>query len=80
MYSRKNIEVALMIQHLLHEERFSIEGARKFMRKRREELRTRKKQKQSQKVNEESLRVAQEIQKQIHDFKLRLDSYFRLDA
>lgn len=80
MYSRKNIEIALMIQHLLHVERFSIEGARKFMRKRKEERRSLKKQETNLKRFEESLRSAQSLQRKIHDFKIRLDSYFRLDA
>ncbi len=32
MYSRKNVETALLIQKLLHRDRFSIEGARKWLK------------------------------------------------
>lgn len=80
MYSRKNIEIALMIQHLLHIERFSIEGARKFMKKRKEEQRFLKRQESSRKQYESSLLSAQKIQSQINDLRLKIDSYFRLDA
>jgi DNA-binding transcriptional MerR regulator len=31
MYTRKNVETALMIQKLLHRDRFSIEGAKKIL-------------------------------------------------
>lgn len=80
MYSRKNIEIALMIQHLLHIERFSIEGARKFMRKRKEEQKYLKRQESSRKQYETSIRAAQNLQKKIHDLRVSLDSYFRMDA
>ena len=31
MYTRKNIEMILEIKHLLHEKKFTIEGARKYL-------------------------------------------------
>lgn len=39
MYNRKNVETALLIQKLLHKDRFSIEGARKIMKERKEQIR-----------------------------------------
>lgn len=79
MYSRKNVELALMIQHLLHVERFSIEGARKFMRKRKEEQGSQQKQLASQKQLQAIMTTTQEIQAEIHHLKIRLEAYFRRD-
>jgi DNA-binding transcriptional MerR regulator len=31
MYTQKNIEMILQIKHLLHEQKFTIEGARKYL-------------------------------------------------
>ena len=80
MYTRKNIELALMIQHLLHVERFSIEGVRKFMRKRKEDLRFNKMLKGSKKAIDDCRVIGQEIQSEIHQMKLRLDAYFRREV
>jgi DNA-binding transcriptional MerR regulator len=38
MYTRKNVETALMIQKLLHRDRFSIEGARKILNNTKHEV------------------------------------------
>lgn len=42
MYSKKNVEIALLIQKLLHEDRFSIEGARKVIRDQKNEMQRQK--------------------------------------
>jgi DNA-binding transcriptional MerR regulator len=38
MYTRKNVETALLIQKLLHRDRFSIEGARKYLSTKKHEI------------------------------------------
>jgi DNA-binding transcriptional MerR regulator len=40
MYSRKDVETALMIKKLLHQERFSIEGARKVLKRFKKEVKS----------------------------------------
>ena len=38
MYTRRNVEMAFLIQKLLHSDRFSIEGARKYLKSQKAEL------------------------------------------
>ncbi|MEE8398997.1 MAG: MerR family transcriptional regulator [Desulfobacterales bacterium] len=40
LYRRKDVELILSIRHLLYEEKFTIEGARKFLRTKTDEKQT----------------------------------------
>lgn len=46
MYTRKNVETALLIQKLLHRDRFSIVGARKVLKNSKYELKRKNEHKQ----------------------------------
>ncbi|MFK8136747.1 MAG: MerR family transcriptional regulator [Bdellovibrionales bacterium] len=76
MYTRKNIELSVLIQHLLHTEKFSIEGARQFLKKQKEQGKNQAIQAAaSQGIQKELI----SLQSEVYKLKLKLDSYLKVD-
>lgn len=66
MYSQHDVKMVLMIRKLLHKDRFSIEGARKALRRLRTEV---KKEVKFREVSERSSRAMDKIQDLVEDIK-----------
>ncbi|MEQ1878336.1 MAG: MerR family transcriptional regulator, partial [Bdellovibrionia bacterium] len=66
MYSQHDVKMVLMIRKLLHKDRFSIEGARKAMRRLRTEV---KKETKLRDITERSTRALDKVQDLVEDIK-----------
>tara|TARA_B100001248_G_scaffold39480_1_gene25248 strand:+ start:6029 stop:6487 length:459 start_codon:yes stop_codon:yes gene_type:complete len=64
IYSRKNVEAALMIQKLLHRDRYSIEGARKVLKNSKQEVRRENEYKQ---ISKDLLHVRRSLRRILDD-------------
>lgn len=77
MYSRKDVENALLIRKLLHRDRFSIEGARNILKDFKQQVQKEVKKEKDQSLvqlkNENIIRLAHEL---VADIR-RVRSYFR---
>jgi len=66
VYSKKNVETALLIQKLLHRDRFSIEGARKILKNSKQEM---KKQNDFIQVSKEVNSIKQSLKRIADDIR-----------
>ena len=65
-YSRKNVETALLIQKLLHRDRFSIEGARKIIKSSKQEM---KKQNEMIQITKDVSNIRKSLKRIIEDIR-----------
>ncbi len=72
MYTRKDVETALLVRKLLHRDRFSIEGARKALRNLKTQV---KKEKTVDRINEHIFQMGDDLRSllgQIEEIKAHL--------
>lgn len=67
MYTRKNVETALMIQKLLHRDRFSIEGARKILSNTKHEV---KRINEYKAISHDLLQVQRDLKRLVSDIQI----------
>ncbi|MCB0348466.1 MAG: MerR family transcriptional regulator [Bdellovibrionales bacterium] len=67
MYTRKNVETALMIQKLLHRDRFSIEGARKILNNTKHEV---KRINEYKTISNDLLQVQRDLKRLVGDIQI----------
>ncbi len=76
MYTKKDVETALMIRKLLYDDRFSIEGAQAAIKKLRQQVREKEKEKptvQSSEPKSTNMDFAESLLEQIRQAKLNLN-------
>jgi DNA-binding transcriptional MerR regulator len=73
MYTRRDVEMAFFIKKLLYKDRFSIEGARKALKKLKTEAKKEKSSAETNQVFQETLSQAKLLLKQIQTMKLRFE-------
>jgi DNA-binding transcriptional MerR regulator len=78
MYTKKDVETALMIRKLLYDDRFSIEGAQAAIKKLRQQVKEKEKEKekptvQSSEPQKTDMDFAESLLEQIRQAKLNLN-------
>jgi DNA-binding transcriptional MerR regulator len=73
MYSRRDVEMAFFIKKLLYKDRFSIEGARKALKKLKTEAKKEKSNMETNQIFQETLSEMKLLLKQIQILKLRFE-------
>lgn len=73
MYSRKDVETAFFIKKLLYRDRFSIEGARKALRKLRSEARNDKKLIDREMIFSETLSDLKHVLRQVQTLRAKFN-------
>lgn len=73
MYTKKDVEVALLIKKLLHEDRFSIEGARTALKRLKKQVKDKEKMSSEPKASQESVvDTAKELLQSVRRARLNL--------
>lgn len=73
MYTQKDVETALMIKKLLHDDRFSIEGARSALKKLRQQVKEKPTPKKESGSSESALELAQNFLESVRQARLNLN-------
>lgn len=73
MYTKKDVEMALMIKKLLYDDRFSIEGAQNALKKLRQQVREKPQAAKKETTTTGSLEVAQSLLDSIRQARLNLN-------
>jgi len=73
MYTKKDVETALLIKKLLHEDRFSIEGAQSALRKLRQQVKEKPTAKVESGLSKNSLEFAEGLLASIRQMRLNLN-------